>query len=146
MPRKRNSCVQRNRVFPCDHTQGSTLKKAPSSDIMNMDEDEYEGRLVIDERETKEIRTAETYRQSRNWNPIASSCPTLVNLLSTPSKTTATTLQTQQCDIKPTVPTKPLLRSSSHNLQLGRMSPVSPQCYGCMALTCICSTKDQEEY
>ena len=113
---------------------------------MNMNEDEYEGRLVINEGETKGIRIAETYWQPRNWAPIASSCPTLVNLLSTPFKTTATTLQARQWDIKPTVPTEPLLMSSSHSLQLGRMSPVSPQCYGCMALTCICSTKDQGEY
>ena len=113
---------------------------------MNMNEDEYKGRLVINEGDTKGIRIAETYWQPRNWAPIASSSPTLVNLLSTPSKTMATTLQARQCDIKPTVPTEPLLMSSSHSLQLGRMSPVSPQCYGCMALTCICSTKDQGEY
>ena len=113
---------------------------------MNMNEDEYEGCLVIAVRETKGIRTAETYRQPRNWALISSSCPTLVNLLSTPSKTMATTLQAHQWDIKITVPTDPLLMSSSHSLQLGRMSQVSPHCYGCMALTCICSTKDQGEY
>ena len=150
MPRARNPYAQPNRAFPVNHTQGSAPKRAPSSDKTNMDKDKTYRRLVIDEGNTRTDRMhrqsrdwtpisrsiKKLYQQSRDWTPITNLCPILVQLLSTPLKTRATTLQDRQPDINPTAPTE----------QVGRMSPVSPQCKVCKALICTCNTKDQEEY
>ena len=78
------------------------------------------------------------YQQSRDLTPITSPSPIMVQPLSTPLKIKATSLQDRQPDRNPTAPTE----------QVGRMSPVPPQCKGCKALICThwCNPKDQGEY